>query len=217
MKALMGKKGNVFNFKSNVKRFFKSKSGIYTCVITVILLIAAVALVFICNPKKEAKPTAALDTTYIIAKLEQSSELTTAKLKFTGMSEFKDKGVAFINKSDFIMVYEATARAGIDVKEVVVEADDVNKIVWLTLPKAKILDVKVDTGNIKYFDEKFSLFNVNAKEDANKANALAETEAEKELAEMGILEMADEQAEALIRGLIQDVVPTDYKIKIKTK
>lgn len=217
MKALMGKKGNGFNFKSNVKRFFKSKSGIYTCVITVILLIAAVALVFICNPKKEAKPTAALDTTYIIAKLEQSSELTTAKLKFTGMSEFKDKGVAFINKSDFIMVYEATARAGIDVKEVVVEADDVNKIVWLTLPKAKILDVKVDTGNIKYFDEKFSLFNVNAKEDANKANALAETEAEKELAEMGILEMADEQAEALIRGLIQDVVPTDYKIKIKAK
>lgn len=32
---------------------------------------------------------------------------------------------------------------------------------------------------------------------------------------MGILEMANDQAEALIKGLIQDVVPKDYEIKIK--
>jgi hypothetical protein len=70
-------------------------------------------------------------------------------------------------------------------------------------------------NKIKYFDEKFSLFNVDAKEDANKANALAEEEAKKELAGMGILEMANEQAEALIKGLIQDVVPKNYEIKVK--
>ena len=37
----------------------------------------------------------------------------------------------------------------------------------------------------------------------------------KEIENMGILEMADAQAEALIRGLIQDIIPTNYEIKIK--
>lgn len=190
-------------------KILKNKIGRIICIVLVAAIVLAV--VAVCS----YEPEQSLDTTYIIAKLEKSSELTTAKLNFTGMSEFKDSGIAFISKSDFIMVYEATARAGVDVKDIKVEADDINHIVWLTLPKAKILDVKVDMNKIKYFDEKFSLFNVDAKEDANKANALAEEEAKKELAGMGILEMANEQAEALIKGLIQDVVPKNYEIKVK--
>ena len=50
-----------------------------------------------------------------------------------------------------------------------------------------------------------------------KENSMLPTieEAKKELAGMGILEMANDQAEALIKGLLQDVVPKDYEIKIK--
>lgn len=201
------------NRKISIKGLFgkilKNKIGRIICLVLVAMIVLTVVLICSYEPKQT------LDTTYIIAKLEKSSELTTAKLNYTGMSEFKDSGIAFINKSDFIMVYEAQARAGIDVKNINVVADDINHIVWLTLPKAEILDVKVDMNTIKYFDEDFSLFNVDAKEDANKANALAEEEAKKELAGMGILEMANDQAEALIKGLIQDVVPKDYEIKIK--
>ena len=197
------------NIKGLVGKILKNKIGRIICLVLVAAIILTV--VAVCS----YKPEQTLDTTYIIAKLEKSSELTTAKLNFTGMSEFKDSGIAFISKSDFIMVYEATARAGINVKDIKVVADDINHVVWLTLPQAEILDVKVDMNKIKYFDEKFSLFNVDAKEDANKANALAEEEAKKELAGMGILEMANDQAEALIKGLLQDVVPKDYEIKIK--
>lgn len=32
---------------------------------------------------------------------------------------------------------------------------------------------------------------------------------------MGILEAADQQAEALVKGLIQDIVPKKYEIQIK--
>jgi len=147
--------------------------------------------------------------------LKKSSELTTAKLTYTGLSEYKDTGISFINRSDFIMVYQATARAGIDVKEILVNADKITKTVWITIPKAKILEVKVNMNSIKYFDEKFALLNVDYKEDANKATALAEEEAVKELEGMGILEMANEQAEALIKGLIQDLIPENYELKIK--
>ena len=192
-----------------ILKILKNKVGRIISLIVAVAIIFAIVTICMYEPKQE------LDTTYIIAKLENSSELTTAKLNFTGMSEFKDSGISFINRSDFIMVFEATARAGINVKEIKVEVDNINRIVWITLPKAEILDVKVDMDKIKYFDEKFSLFNIDQKEDANKANALAEEEAKKELASMGILEMADAQAEALIKGLIQDVVPKKYEIKIR--
>ena len=179
-------------------------------IISIILVLAFVSfgIFFIFNNEEE------VDNAYIVALLEKSSELTTTKLKYTGMSEFKDSGISIINRSDFIMVYEATARFGIDVKEIKVEVDNFKNIVLLTIPKAKVLEVKVDTNNIKYFDEKFALFNVNSKEDANKAIYLAEQGATIELANMGVLEMADLQAEALVKGLIQDVIPKNYEIKI---
>lgn len=177
--------------------------------IVIILAIISFGVFFILNNEEE------IDTSYIIAKLENSSELTTVKLNYTGMTEYKDSGIKIINRSDFVMVYDATARVGIDVKEIKVEVDNIKNIVWLTIPKARILDVKVDAGNIKYFDEKFALFNVDLKEDANKAIYLAEQGATTELAGMGILEMANNQAEALIKGLLQDIVSQNYKIKIK--
>jgi len=177
--------------------------------VAIILALISFGVFFIFNDEEE------VDTSYIIAKLENSSELTTVKLNYTGMTEYKDSGIKIINRSDFVMVYDATARVGIDVKEIRVDVDNIKNIVWLTIPKARILDVKVDSGNIKYFDEKFALFNVDSKEDANKAIYLAEQGATIELAGMGILEMADNQAEILLKGLLQDVVPKNYEIKVR--
>ena len=194
--------------KEVLKKVLKNKIVLFTTIIAVIICI-----VYWGFYHKGVE----VDTTYIIAKLEKSSELTTAKLNYTGMSEYKDSGISFINKADFIMVYEATARAGIDVKEIEVQADNITHTIWITIPKAKILEVKVNMENIKYFDEKFALLNVDYKEDANRATALAEKKAVEELESMGILEMADVQSEALIKGLIQDVVPKEYEIKIKSK
>ena len=59
--------------------------------------------------------------------------------------------------------------------------------------------------------------NLNEKEDGNKANVLAEQEAEKEIEKMGVLEMADTQAETLIKGILKDVVPKEYKYEVKRK
>lgn len=189
--------------------FFKNKIGRIIGIIFITFIVSFSVFVYLDNKESE------IDTTYIIAKLEESSELTTTKLNYTGMSEYKDTGISFINKSDFIMVYEATARIGIDVKEIEIESDDFNKVVWITMPKAKILDVKVDLGKIKYFDEKFALFNVDYKEDANKATLLAEQSAKIELENMGILDMANTQSITLIKNLIEDLIPKNYEVKVR--
>ena len=195
--------------KEIVKKMFKSKVG--TIVSLSVIGLTVVLFIMIINYNDKEK----VDTEYLFTKLTKASELTTAKLEYTGFSEYKDKGIAILNRSDFLMVYTANARAGIDVKEVKITSDDLSKVIWITIPKAKILSVNVDPKNIKYYDEKFSLFNFNQKEDSDRAQALAEEEAKKELAKMGILKMADEQAETLIKGLLIDAIPKGYEIKVK--
>lgn len=196
--------------EEKTKKPFSKIKLIKITVITTLIIVAIIAIaIYIYNKNKK------IDTTYLTAKLEKSSELTTAKLTFKGIYEYDDEGIAVINKSNFVMVYEATARAGIDISEVKIEQDNFKPIVWVTIPKAKVLDIKVDTNSIKYLKTDFTLLNTNPKEDANKANSLAEKDAKTEVEQMGILEAADQQAEALVKGLIQDIVPKKYEIQIK--
>lgn len=195
--------------KETVAKLFKSKkSRIILFSIIALVLIALCTLPFIYHRKS------AVDTDFLNSLLSKSSELTAAKLKITGMSEFHDEGVKFLNKSDFIMVYTATVRAGINIDEVKIESNNIDKI-YITIPDAQIQEAKVDPSSIKYFDEKFALFNVNGKEDSNKAIVLAEGAAIEEAANTGILELANSQSETLIKGILANAIPDGYIIEIK--
>jgi hypothetical protein len=112
------------------------------------------------------------------------------------------------------MVYTATVRAGINIDEVKIESNNIDKI-YITIPDAQIQEAKVDPSSIKYFDEKFALFNVNGKEDSNKAIVLAEGAAIEEAANTGILELANSQSETLIKGILANAIPDGYIIEIK--
>lgn len=193
----------------------KKCSKTFKIVITTVAVMILSVLIFVlgmslgsCGKEKEPKIT----VSYISGKLEKASELTTAKLKYTGIADYDDNGVTFINKGAFTMVYNATVRAGIDMKEVKKEVDENKRLITITIPKARILDVKIDPSSIKYYDESFSLFKSDEKESANKAQALAEKAAKKESAKSGILEMADQQSETLIKGILQGCVD-GYKLK----
>ena len=89
------------------------------------------------------------------------------------------------------------------------------KKINIQIPKAVIQDVKVDASSIKYYDEDFALFNLDEKEDANKAIALAEKKALEEAGNLGAMEMADNQAGTLIKGLIAHLIPDDYTVEVK--
>ena len=196
-------------FISSMKfqNILKNKVATMICLVVIIVVVLAGILFLTRNRTSE------VDTTYLGAKLEKASELTTTKLKYNGFTKYTDTGVKVLNRSDFLIVYTATARAGIDVKDIKITSDKITKTVKVKLPKAKILDVKVDPSTIKYYDTKFALFNFDSREDANDAQALAEKKAKKELEGMGILESANEQAEVLIRGLLQESIPDDYELK----
>ena len=192
-----------------MKKFLTNK--LYTMATIAVGVVAVIVLIGLFFTNGKAK----LDTKYIVSKLEKESELTTAKLTYEGFSKYTDEGIEILTKADFYMQYKAEVRAGIDVKDIKVDVNEISNKVTLTIPKARVLDVKIIPDSITYFNESFALFNWDSKEDANKAQKMAEEDAVKKIEEMGLLDMADTQAEALIKGLVQDIVPRDTKIEVK--
>lgn len=156
-----------------------------------------------------------VDSTFLYSALSASSELTTAKLHFTGKTDYKDTGLPILSRADFVIVYKATARIGIDLKEVKIDVDEASKTIWLSIPPATVQDVKVLPDTIEYFDHSFALFNLDEKEDAVVAQALAEGDATAEAESLGVLEYANEQAEALVIGLLSELKPEEYTFQIR--
>lgn len=199
-----------FNLLKKVLKTTKSK------IIFIIIIAVLVVLLGIVLRAKFFNKEASADFSYLSMLLEKSSELTTAKLKITGLEQYKDAGAMIINRSDFIMVYTATIRAGVELKDVTIEPSATNPTeIIITMPKAKVFDCHVDQNEIKYFDEKFALFNVDSKEDANKACALAEQDGIKEAEATGILEFAETEAEYVIKDILTPALPEGYTLTVK--
>lgn len=198
-----------FNLLSKLIKTTKSK----VIFIFAVVLIISIALVVIGN--KIFNKEASADFTHLNMLLEKSSELTTAKLKITGIENYKDAGAMIINRSDFTMVYSATIRAGVELKEVKIEPNTIAKEIVIVMPRAKVFDCHVDQNEIQYFDEKFALFNVDSKEDANKACALAEQDGIREAEATGILEFAETEAEYVIKDILTPALPDGYTLTVK--
>lgn len=156
------------------------------------------------------------DTQLLVATLEKSDELTSAKLNYEGMYHYDDSGVPIWNKSNFYMVYKATARAGVNLKDVKITSDDKKKIVTITMPEAKVQEVKIDTDDIQFYDVGFSLFNWDARDDENRAIAKAEADAESKITDLGILEFADNTAKEVVTGLLTNALPEGYTLEFIT-
>lgn len=191
------------------KNFFKklSKKAKIVCGIVIIVLIAVFVLFGINRNSK-------VDTTYLTELLTRSSELTTAKLTIKGLSEYHDEGVYVFNKSDFTLYYTTTIKAGVNLENVKITTDSIKKKIYITIPKAEIFEAKVDTNDIKIFGSGFAIFNTNEKEDMAKAISLAEEDAKEYAKTTGILELANDQSEALIKGLLTNAIPSGYTIEI---
>lgn len=189
----------------------KIKSKLKFVLLAILLIFAIIGIKNII-PKKEE-----IDVVFITNQLQKSSDLTSAQVKMTGVYNYVDDGIVVINRQNFIMVYEATVNAGIDLKQAKVKLNKVTKKVVVEIPKANILSVDVDTENIKYYNEAFTLFNFNKKEDANKATALAKKEAAIKAQDIGVIELADSHAEAIIMGIIEPLIPDNYKVEIVKK
>ena len=191
------------------KKILKSKIFLIIILIVILIIIGLVVNLFI---NKES----VTDTQMLIATLEKSSNLTTAKLNYKGYTKFNEgNGIPILTKGGFFMTYDATASAGINMKDVKVEVNDLTKVVNIKIPKAQIQNVNIIENTIDVVTKDFTVFDFQQQKDMAIAISKAEEDVKEKLGAMGIIEMADEQAESLIKSLLMPLLPQGYKFEFK--
>nr|WP_296955009.1 DUF4230 domain-containing protein [uncultured Mediterraneibacter sp.] len=189
-----------------VKRIIK-----YTIIVVISLLIGGICGWRLNNYLNKEE----ISTDYISAKLEDVSELTTQKITYSARVPVDKGSIPFINKRGFIMEYNATLRAGVNMEEVDVKQRG-NTII-VKIPHAKVLDKpNLDPDSIKFYDETKALFNWSKHEDVAEAIAQAKEDIESNpsIDISMLLTRADENAEELIHTLLDDSVKgCDVEVK----
>ena len=145
-----------------------------------------------------------ITSTMLGEKLQAVSDLTSAKVDYSGILTITEGDIPFITEKGFTMRYSAEVKAGIDVSEVDIEVKDDE--VEVTVPEADIQSVKVDPNSIVFYDRKMSLFNWNTNEDTVDAVKEAENDALAMINKKALKDEADKQIEEIYTAILKDAI-----------
>lgn len=177
----------------------------------------------------EVKKQATITAEQVEEQITKCSDLTTARLTYKGIVHFEEGQIKYITQNSFNMMYTAIAYAGIDLTDVKVEVQDPVKAttkedgtkvpatagkVIVTLPKATLLELKIDEDSLTFYDEKNALFNKAQHTDVQEALQAADADARKNMGKKALLSDAQDQAEEVIRSFVQEVLPDGYELEI---
>ena len=180
----------------------KGKIALASIRMVSILIIAIVVIFVTYRLTKKDEPE--ITNTFISEKLEAVSELTTAKLTYTGLVRYTEGNIPFLTKKEFNMLYRAGVRAGIDLSQANIDVTDSD--VKLTLPKAEIQEISVDADSIQFYDESFALFNGEKREDTLEALKVAEEDVRENGNMEELMAEAQEQTEILLTGFLDELI-----------
>lgn len=164
------------------------------------------------------EPAPQLSAVVLESKLSEISELASVTYRYTNMAQFENSSdfygvtLPFTTKK-FILTYDGTIKAGIDLDQV--RIDVTGNAVTVRLPEARILSHEIDEDSVEIFDEKTSIFNPFTVEDFTAFQAEQKQEIEEKALERGLLEEAAEQAEDSVRLLLEAALPEDAVLTIQ--
>lgn len=127
--------------------------------------------------------------------IRQLGELATVEYFYTNAARFSEKS--------FVLKWDGTIKAGIDVNEIGIEPQEESRVLTVKLPAARILSHDPDLDSVEVVDQKNGLFDPVTVEDQTKFNAECEKAMEKKALERGLLEQAQENAKEVLRQLLQ--------------
>ncbi len=133
------------------------------------------------------------------------SELSTSQFTYNGIAElYKDESH---QKIMCYIRYNATIKAGIDMKDVKFDVDEASKTVTVTLPSIKITSSPVDEKTLSFIPS-------NPKAELSTILTTCKEDAEREASESGeLLDAAEENLKSIIEGLLTPILsPQGYKI-----
>ena len=123
-----------------------------------------------------------LTSAFVSGKLEAVSELTTARLTYTGLIKYSEGKIPFLTKNSFSMIYTARVR------------------------ECEVQSIEIDEDSIEFYDEQWALFNRTEKEDVIDMVAAAKADVSEKADMDSLIQNARTQTERIVRGLLEDVI-----------
>lgn len=184
-------------------------------ILGVLLAIVCFAVGFFSGGREEKPPV--LSSITVENQLQQISQLATVRYSYTNMGQFENSNefygikLPFTTKS-FIVAYDGTITAGVDLTQAKVTVTD--QKVTIALPAPQILSHEVDPNSLEVFDETTSIFNPITIEDYTGFQADQQGVMEEKAIQGGLLTQAKDQAEAAIGGLITPLLQEGQTLEI---
>lgn len=181
----------------------------------VVLAIVCFAVGFFSGGREEKPPV--LSSITVENQLQQISQLATVRYSYTNMGQFENSNefygikLPFTTKR-FIVAYDGTITAGVDLTQAKVTITD--QKVTIALPAPQILSHQVDPNSLEVFDETTSIFNPITIEDYTGFQADQQGVMEEKAIQGGLLTQAKDQAEAAIGGLITPLLQEGQTLEI---
>lgn len=159
-----------------------------------------------------------IDAVVLQNQLTEIRELATVTYAYTNMAQFESSSdfygvkVPFTTKS-FILTYDGTIKAGVDLDGAAVDISGTT--VTVTLPEARILSHEIDEDSVEVFDEKASIFNPFTVEDFTSFQADQKAAMEERALSRGLLEEARSKAVSSVKQLLAAALPDTYTVEIQ--
>ncbi len=159
-----------------------------------------------------------LSAVVLEGRLAEISELASVTYTYTNMAQFENSDdfygmkIPFTTKK-FILSYDGTIKAGIDLGDVEIEVRDND--VTVTLPEAEILAHEIDADSVEIFDEKTSIFNPFTIEDFTAFQAAQREVMEEKALQRGLLAQAREKAGNSVRLMLASVLPEEAQLTVQ--
>lgn len=141
-------------------------------------------------------------------KLSTVSELVTQQYVYTNADKYEaDQTWIFGWKRPFssksiLVTYDGTIKAGMDLTQVVIDVDEENHVITVTLPESKVTDNSIPQDSITVVEVKNGLFNEVTLDDYNQFISEQKIIMENRAISRGILEEADKKARELVMSTI---------------
>ena len=147
-------------------------------------------------------------------------ELGTVTYEYTELGQYESSKDFYGTKipfttSKFIITYDGTIKAGIDMNLASVEIDEITQKIEIVVPAAKILSHEIHEDSVKVFDEKNSIFNALTVADYASFYADQKKEVESKAKTQGLLSQARTQAKLAVQELVTPVLPEGWELEIK--
>lgn len=166
--------------------------------------------------------SAQVDIGVINSDIQEIGELATVEYLYTDAGKFEDPKKLFgkelpfeFTTKSFIVKWDGTIKAGVDITQVTAEVNDTEKKITVHIPKAKILSNEVDDDSVEVLDEKAGLFNSIKVEDVKDFDAASKDNMEQRAIDNGILDKASAHAKEMIEKLIQNDVTEELSYTVE--